>query len=90
MHSLGVVWGIARSILIVLSSILFSVFIWVLFVSHVSEPCVMIDIMHVSISVHIVSICVPLKLSRYRYDYRDSHFHYRRSYVTIYFRPLPT
>ena len=63
MHSLGVVWGIARILFIRLSNILFSFFFSVLFRSQVSDPCVMIGIMHVSSIVHIVSNWIPLKLS---------------------------
>ena len=63
MDSLGVVCGILRVRFIILSRIVFNLFICVLFISHVSALYVIIGIMHVSSRVHIVYICIPLKLS---------------------------
>ena len=48
-HSLGVDWGRFSILFIMLSSIRLSLLVWFWFMSHVSDPYVIIGIMHDSI-----------------------------------------
>ena len=57
--SLGVDWDRFNILFIMLSSILLSLLVWFWFMSHVSDPYVIIGIKHDSIRVQMVSISMP-------------------------------